>query len=198
MFSLLAKQYKLFFLWGLVVAVVAGAVSFLLPISYSAETQVLIISHDGGASDPYTQAKSAERIGESLVAVIPTDDFYEKVMQASNVIFDRDRWNNYDARTRRKRWEKDVQGQVQYGTSLVKLTVYSTSQADALSLSNAVAETLASRGQEYVGGDISIKTVNSPLLVPLQTRPNIILNAILGFVCGMVLAAIWLVRYSRE
>lgn len=197
MLSLLAKQYKLIFLWGLVVAVLVGVVSFVLPLSYSAESQVLIISNDRGATDPYTQAKSAERIGENLAAVIPTDDFYEKVMGAPNLNFDHDRWNNYDARTRHKQWGKDVKGEVMYGSSLVKLTVYSTSQADALNLSNAVAQTLASRGGDYVGGDITIKIVNSPLLVPFQTRPNIVVNVIGGLVGGMILAMLWILRYAK-
>lgn len=198
MLSLFAKQYKLIFLWGLVVAVLVGVISFVVPRSYSAESQVLIISNDrSGATDPYTQAKSAERIGENLAAVIPTDDFYEKVMGAPNLNFDHDRWNTYDARTRHNRWQKDVKGEVMYGTSLMKLTVYSTSQADALNLSNAVAQTLASRGGDYVGGDITIKIVNSPLLVPLQTRPNIVLNIVVGLVGGMVLAMLWLLRYAK-
>ena len=63
MFHLVAKNIKMVFLWALVLGLVSGIVSLLFPKQYSADSRVLIISRDRTGGDPYTQAKSAERIG---------------------------------------------------------------------------------------------------------------------------------------
>ena len=194
----LIKHSKLIILWGLVVAVVVAGVSLLFPHYYSAETQVLIISRDRSGLDPFTQAKYAQSIGDNLAHVIQTGDFFGKVMEYNGNSFNKSRWLNVDLREQRKRWESDVKAEMVYGTSLLKLTAYSPTQADAATLSVAVTQTLISHGWEYIGGDVSIKSVNSPLASRWLTRPNIPLNAAVGFGVGALLAIIWVTRYKRH
>jgi len=84
-----------------------------------------------------------------------------------------------------------------YGTGLLRLTVYSRTKEDATALAAAVTDTVTNRGWEYVGGDVSIKTVNSPLLSRLPSRPNFMINTVLGFVLGALFAAWWVTKYKR-
>jgi len=147
--------------------------------------------------DPYTQAKAAERIGENLAQVVKTADFYGKVME-SNGNFDRVRWQEMSERARRKEWQKDVQAEVTYGSGLLKITGYGRSQDDATAFTEAVTQTIATRGWEYVGGDVIIKIVNNPLVSRLPARPNFLLNTLVGFVLGGLLAAWWVVRYAKH
>ncbi len=197
MLKVFLKHLRLIIIWGLVIGIISGAVSLVFPMKYSAESQVLIISRDRTGVDPYTQVKSAERIGENLAQVMRTTDFYQKVMESTSQ-FDRERWNSLSERKQRKMWQKDVVGSMVYGSSLLKITTYSESKDDAKALSDAVTQMVSSRGWEYVGGDVAIKSVNSPLVSNFPTRPNLLMNILVGFVVGVLLAGLWVYRSKRH
>lgn len=198
MLHLLAKHLKLVILWGLILAVLSAGVSLLFPKQYSADSQVLIISRDRSGVDPYTQAKSAERIGENLAQVMKTTDFYNKVMQANSFSFNKDQWSKLSDRQQRKKWAKDVQASMVYGTGIMNIKVFSYNQEDTANLSNAITQAVASQGWEYLGGDIAIKIVGSPLVSRWFTRPDIILNTLIGFAIGILIASLWVVRYKKH
>lgn len=197
MFDILSRNFKLIFTWGVLLAILSSGLSLLFPWKYSAQSQVLIISRDRSGVDPYTQAKSAERIGDNLTQVMQTADFMQKVMETPNASFDKTRWQNLTDRKMRKQWQKDVVGEMQYGSSLMKITVYS-GKDDVLPLANTVTDALVTHGWEYVGGDVALKTVSSPLPSRFIAKPNIILNALLGFLAGVVLSGAWVIKYQRH
>ena len=198
MFHLIYKHIRLIVVWGLVIGIMSGGVSLLFPKQYSAESRVLIISRDRTGVDPYTQAKSAERIGENLAQVMKTTDFYNKVMAQSDVQFNKDPWQKLTDRTQRKKWQKDVQAVMVYNSSLLKITIYGRSPEEASAFANAVTQTLVSRGWEYVGGDVSLKEVTTPLVSRWIARPNVPVNMLAGLLIGALLAVLWVTRYKRK
>jgi len=198
MLSLLQKHLRLIISWGVVFALLSLLVSVFFPPYYSATTQVLIISRDRSGVDPYTQAKSAERIGENLAQIMQTTDFLNKVMTSGAASFDKTRWQNLSDRDLRKQWQRDVEGAMAYGSSLLNIKVYSRTKDDAKAFAIAVTETVSSRGWEYVGGDVAIKVVNDPLISRFPARPNYIINALVGFVLGLLLSSWWVVVYRKN
>jgi capsular polysaccharide biosynthesis protein len=197
MFEMLFRHSKLILVWGVLIAILSGAISLLFPWQYSAQSQVLIISRDRSGVDPYTQSKAAERIGENLAQVMKTENFMNKVMETPSATFDKNRWLSLNNRKQREKWPKDVVGEMLYGTSLMKITVYSTKD-DVLALASAVTETVVVHGWEYVGGDVAIKTVNSPIVSRWISKPNILLNSVLGFLAGIILSSAWVIKYKRH
>jgi len=197
MLHILGKHWKLILVWGLIFAFLSCGASLFFPKQYSAETQVLIISRNQTGIDPYTQAKSAETVGTNLVQVMKTTDFYSKVMQSTGS-FDRSQWQNLSDRDQRKKWQKDVQASMVYGTGMMNIVAYSGTQADAVALADAVSQTIASQGWEYVGGDVSIKIVGSPLASLIFARPNLILNSAIGFLVGVLICGLWVLKYKRR
>lgn len=197
MIAVLQRHVTLLMVWGIFFAVIAGSASFLFPLQYSAVSQILIISRDRSGVDPYTQAKSAERIGENLAEVIKTSDFFGKVM-SSNVNFDKQSWTGLSERDQRKKWRRDVKPESVYGTSLLRITVYALSPDGVKNFNNAVAQTLAARGNEYIGGDVVLKQVDDPLVSRFPTRPNVIVNVLAGFVVGILLSALWILKYKKH
>lgn len=195
--KVLMKRSKLILLWGLVFALFIGIVTLFLPKQYNASTQILIISRDRTGVDPYTQAKSAERIGENLSQIIKTSDFYDKVVK-STYNFNKERWTKLDERKRRKKWDKDVNATVLYGTGIMNVTAYSNTKQDAVNITDAIGQSLASFGWEYVGGNVVLKVVSKPLIPRMPSRPNFVVNIVVGFALGVLLAAGWVVRYKRH
>lgn len=184
---------------GVVLALVSGVISFFIPRQYSAESQVLIMPRDVFGSDQLTQIKSAERVGENLAEIVHTTDFYKKVMDNSESAFDKQNWVNLLERQRRKKWAKDVQAGMIYGTSLMRVVAYSGNQGDALAMCRAVTQVLATRAFEYVGGNITVKVVSDPLVSRWPARPNFVLNITLGLLFGLALGALYsLIKYKKH
>ena len=198
MFHLLEKHAKLIFAWGFIFAVLSAGISFFFPKQYLATSQVLIISRDRAGVDPYTQARSAERIGANLAQVMKTTDFYNKVMSSNAYSFDRSKWQNLSDREQRKKWVKDVQANMVYGASLMNINVYSYSQNEAINLSNAITQTLAAQGWEYLGGDVAMKAISNPLVSRWFARPNIFINSAVGLLIGVLISSLWVFRYKQR
>jgi len=187
--SQIQKGWKMLLGLGIILAVLSGALSLLFPLEYRADASVLIVSKSRYGVDPYTVVKSAERVGENLAQVMRTDDFYKKVKAQEGYTID---WQTFDAlseRKKRKKWQKNMQGSVVFGTGVLNISAYSTDPKQALDIAGASAATLVSKGWQYVGGDVTLQVVNSPVVSEWPVRPNIIMNALLGFLVGGLLGA---------
>lgn len=193
----LKKRWKLVLLGTIVFGVIGFGLSFLFPLEYRADAQVLIISKSRFGVDPYTAVKSAERVGENIVALVDTDDFYNKVREQREAVASMDKFDNINEQTRRRRWKKTVRASVVYGTGFLNINTYDEDKQNAEVLAEAVAATLSRSAWEYVGGDVSIRVVNRPVVSIWPVRPNIPLNTIFGFIVGFVLSSFVVVRRYR-
>lgn len=194
----LFTRWKLVLFVGFLFAAIAAGLSFLLPFEYRADAQVLIISQSRFGVDPYTVVKSAERIGENLVQIMYTDDFYQKVIAQSAGAIDTAPFDALDAQKKREAWTKTLSPSVVYGTSLLNISVYNTDKDEALDIARATVDTLKSRGWEYVGGDVIIREVNAPAVTDMPVRPNIILNALIGAFIGVIIMSFAILRKARS
>ncbi len=188
--SPLLHRWKFLVLIGLIVAIFSAGATFLWPLKYRADAQVLIISKSRYGVDPYTVVKSAERVGENLVEIMKTDDFLAKVRATPGYTLD---WSTFDSlndRQKRKVWPKMAAGSVVYGTGVLNVSAYHQDPVTAKQLVDIVARTVADRAWEYVGGDVILKVVNSPVVTRFPVEPNPLVNAALGFMAGVLLAAL--------
>lgn len=192
--QILFKHWKAILLTGLVVATLAGGVSLVFPLEYRADAQVLIISQSRYGVDPYTVVKSAERVGENLVEIIKTNDFYNKVITQPGYNLDKAKFTNVTERTKRKNWQKAIKTNVVYGTGVLNISAYDKNPAQAMQYAGAVAATLSGQAWQYVGGDVIIKVINDPVATQWPARPNVVLNAVLGLIVGMFLGGAMMVR----
>lgn len=193
-FRTLKKHLGFMLFVGFAAAIIAALVTLALPREYRADAQILIISQTRFGVDPYTVVKSAERIGENLVQIIRSNDFYEKVMALEGYSVDTSRFDDVSERKKRKRWVKAVEPSVVYGTGVLNLSAYHTDPSEARELASAASDALVSHGWEYVGGDVSMKIVNSPVVTNWPVRPNIIFTTIAGFILGIFFSGLLLVR----
>jgi len=197
-FDLILRRSKLIILSGFVFAVAAFLITLLFPLEYRADAQVLIISRSRYGVDPYTVVKSAERVGENIAQIVKTNDFFNKVFVQPGYNLDRARFENIDDRTKRKRWEKAIDASVVYGTGVLNISGYSTNKDQASQLAAAASNALVSSGWEYVGGDVSIKLVNDPIVTRFPARPNMVVNVVAGFLLGVVVLSLVILRKGRQ
>ncbi len=190
----LSQSKKLLIVVGLVCAALGAGITMIFPLSYRADAQVFILSHDRFNVDPYTVAKSGERIGENLAQVMRTDDFYGKVKSQENTGIEWGYFNEADSRERKKIWERTITPAVVYGTSILTISMYHPRQDQAVALAGAAATALVTQSFEYVGGDVSIRLVNPPISTKIPVRPNPLVNALAGALAGMFIVALAIVR----
>lgn len=195
--QILKKHWRLIFSAGLAVAVVAVLASLIFPLEYRADAQVLVISKSRYGVDPYTAAKSAERIGENLSQIVKTNDFFNKVMAHGGYNLDKSRFENIAERIKRSRWQKAVDVSVVYGTGVLNVSAYSADKNQAVQLAGAISNALVSYGWEYVGGDAEMKIVNEPIVTRFPARPNLPLNAMLGFCLGIIAMSVGILSRNR-
>lgn len=194
----LSKSIQRLLIGGLIGIIIAIGLSFISPVQYRADGQVYIISHSRYGVDPYTVAKSAERIGENLAQVMKTSDFYDKVMENKSFQLDKTYFENTTERTQRKRWEKSVDASVVFGTGVLNVSAYHQNPEQAKAYAAALIDTLVNKGTEYVGDDVTLKVVNQPIVSRLPVRPNFLMNAIVGFALGLLLMSFRVLRQSMK
>lgn len=190
----LARRGKIIVGVGVLFAFIGLGVSLVFPLEYRADAGVLIVPKTRFGVDPYTVVKSAERVGDNLAAVMKTDDFRAKVKSLENTNLN---WGTFDAQTpreQRRLWPKMVSASVGYGTGVLYVSAYNTDPVQAAAFAAAAAETLATKGFEYVGGDMVIRVVDNPVVTPWPVRPNIPVNMALGFVVGALIMSVIVVR----
>ncbi len=190
----LARSKKLLIAIGILSGLIVGGVTLAFPLKYRADAQVYILSQARFGVDPYTVAKSGERIAENLVQIMKTEDFYEKAKSEASYLVD---WNYFENRTlrdRKKLWEKTIDPSVVYGSSVLTVSAYHADSAQAIAITGAAASALVTKASEYVGGDVSIRLVGRPIATQFPVKPNPLVNAVIGAGIGMLCAALLLLR----
>lgn len=193
-----SRSKQSLFIGALIGVILSIGLSFAIPVQYRADGQVYIISHSRFGVDPYTVAKSAERIGENLAQVMKTSDFYEKVVQNNKFSLDQSYFENTTERNKRKRWEKTVDASVNFGTGILNVSAYHKNPEQAKAYTAALMDTLINRAAEYVGDDVTLKILNEPIASRLPVRPNFLMNALVGFVFGFFLMAMMVLRKEMK
>ncbi|MEK7644394.1 MAG: Wzz/FepE/Etk N-terminal domain-containing protein [Patescibacteria group bacterium] len=194
--QIVRHRYLAILLAGVIVAGLAAGATLFFPLQYRADAQVLIIPKSRLGVDPYTVVKSAERVGDNLVQILQTDDFLNKVRANAGAELDWAKFDKLNDRQKRKAWPKMVAAGVVYGTGVVNVSAYHTNADEAKKIARVVVNTLETVGWEYVGADVIIKGVNNPVATRWPARPNLAVNAVLGFLAGAMLMALVLVKKS--
>lgn len=190
----LARSKNLLIAIGIICGLIAGGVTFALPLKYRADAQVYILSQARFGVDPYTVAKSGERIAENLSEVMKTEDFYEKVKAETGYQVDWTYFENNTARDKKKLWEKTISPSVVYGTSVLTVSAYHHDPAQAVAIAGNAANALVTKSSEYVGGDVSVRLVSRPIATQFPVKPNPLVNALAGALAGLFITALAVIR----
>ncbi len=192
---ILLQRSKFLFGVGIVVAIFAVGLSLLFPLKYSATGSVLIIPRQGFGIDPYTVIKSAERTGENLATIVQTSVFLSEVMAIEPQVVTSDFPET--ERQRRRFWKRMIDPQIHAGTGVLSITAYHEDPQQAQLTAQAVITTLITNGENYVNPQTGFKVVDSPVTSRFPVKPNLIVNAIVGFLFGLILASLR-VLFAKE
>lgn len=166
----------------------------LQPLNYRADTQVLILQQQAINFDPYTSAKSAEKIGQNFTRIIPTTGFLTVIQQEfpSLVIAET------NAAERRKSWQKKTDVQLFPETSILKISAYDQDPEKARQWAAGIARALEKRGSQFHGGGelVKLTTVDEPIPTAFPVQPNLLVRMLLGGVLGVLVSAVFLAKFA--
>jgi len=191
----LSRHYRTVTIFAAVGLLAAAIAVFSQPLRYGASVRILIIQRSTLGLDPYTAVKSAERIADNLAQIVLTDNFYLKTVKQDSSI-DQARFPT-DPTARRKTWRKTVRTSLVSGTGLLAVTALSEDKDQAVRIAQAIADVLSVSGKEYIGGDMDVKIVDTPLPSQYPIAPNIPLGLGLGLGIGL-LAGMFYVIWINE
>lgn len=176
--------------FALAVGVLTVIISLLQPLKYSATVRLLITQKAAFTLDPYTAIRSTELIAENLGQVVGTSSFLDRVLESGYKV-DANYFKRSSETRRRALWKNTVSTAIARGTGLLNITVYHPSKEEAKRVVSAIAFLLSTQGSDYVGREITVRLVDSPLTSKFPVRPNLPLNFVAGIFVGAVLSGGW-------
>jgi len=180
----LIRRSKIILLAGLGAGILSLFAGLLFPLEYRADAQALIIPQSRYGVDPYTVVKSAERVGENIVAIMKTDDFYQKVVTQSGPALDTSRFAGVSERVKRKRWQRAVRASVVYGTGIVNISAYHAKPDEAKALAAACKTAFGKIDASLKVGHDKASSPAAPAATGTTGAPAITLD-LLGVACPM-------------
>lgn len=193
---LLRHRRAAILLVGVACAVLTGAVTLFMPLSYRATLRLLITQRAAFTLDPYTAIRSTELIGDNLAQIVNTSSFFEKTLKAGYNIDES--YFQKDELSRRKQWARAAQSGMVRGTGILAVNVYHPNKDQAVQIASAIAFLLAREGGDYVGRDIQIRLVDSPITSRFPVRPNIAGNMLGGFLGGILVSTLGIIGSHRK
>jgi len=191
-FLIAIRSWKRILLIGVVVAIVATGLSFVRTLEYRSSVRLLILQRVNLGVDPYLAARSQETISENLANIIKTTSFFEKVLVAETNI-DQSVFSNKEEK-KRKQWGRMVETVVSRGSGLLTVQVFHKTRSQAELIATAVSGVLKNEGWTYLGGsDLTVQIVDAPLTTNWPVRPNVPINALGGFVLGLLGGALYVI-----
>jgi capsular polysaccharide biosynthesis protein len=196
-YSQIFKEYgKTIAVFVAVMIFVGLLVTVFQPFKYRATVQTLVIENGQGL-DAYSAIRSAEKINNSLVHIVYSTSFRDKVMQMG---FTNSNIFPTDPLKLKKMWGETITAHTVPETGILAVDVYLTDPKEAVNLAKSVAYVLSISGGEYIGSkNVTIKTIDQPIVSAYPVKPNIPLNLATSVALGLVLALGYiLLTYNGE
>lgn len=193
--TIILKRLNVIAAFMLIGGALCLAGSFLQPLKYASTMRLLVVPGNIGTVDPYTAFRSIDRLSDNLSQVVYTTHFFSKVY-ARNPALDQS-FYPLDEQRKRKTWRKAVDISVSRGSGFFSVTAYHRDPSQATGLARGIADVLIADGWEYVGGDLEIKVVDTPLPSRFPARPNIPFNLFIGMIGGAVIGSLYVIWHEQ-
>jgi capsular polysaccharide biosynthesis protein len=173
-------------------------ITFIQPLKYGSESQILVVQDYGAGVDPYVAAKSNDYLSNILAQVVTSNSFFEEVLSSG---FNIDK-NYFPERAdkRLKKWGETVSAKALNDTGIISLNVYHTNQYQTEQIARAVNYVLKTKNSKYhgAGNRVNVMTINEPIVSNWPIEPNVILNTLLGIILGLITSLYYIYLFPEK
>jgi len=174
------------------------ALTAFQPFKYEAKSRILLLQHNGEATDPYNAAKSSQFISSLLASVVSSNAFLNDVFEAG---FNVDQtYFGYSAHDKLKKWEKTAEARAINDTGIIEISTFHTDKTQAEQINSAIINIMITKNGSYYGRneDISVKVIDEPILSDWPVRPNLILNFSITIFIALMISFSYIAIYPEE
>lgn len=189
--------------WWLVgLLALAMLVSFLQPLKYSAESQILVVPDYQQTSDPYQISRTNEYLSSLLAQITYSSSFFEATVKPEYQVD-----TAYFGDTAKKRmtsWRSTIKVKPINDSGVISVKVYHTDKQQAEKLVRAINYNLITKNNYYhgLGDKVTLKVIDEPLISNWPAKPNLPINfslaIILGILIGLAQIYVISVNYNNE
>jgi len=196
--SIIFKRKQTIVIFVIAFLLLAATFSFLEPISYGAQSKVIVVQEYPQGADPYTLSQSGSYLSSILAEVVTTNTFYNEVVggdfQVDRGYFEK----RGDISETTKIWQKTVSTKTIGDTGIVKINVVHPDGEQAQNIADGINQTLIDKHAAFHGNGnlVSIKVIDSPIVS--QATPNLKMNFAAAFAAGFALAVAYIMTFPEE
>lgn len=194
------ERQSIIWWWLIGLLAIATLVSFLQPLKYSAESQVLVVPDYQQTSDPYQISRTNEYLSSLLAQVAYSSSFFEATVKPDYQID-----TAYFGNTSKKRmstWRKTISVKAVNDSGIISVKAYHTDKQQAEKIVRAINYNLITKNNYYhgLGDKVSLKVIDEPLVSTWPAKPNLPINFALAIALGCLigLAHIYLASAQQE
>jgi capsular polysaccharide biosynthesis protein len=186
--------------WLVSLLALATLVSFLQPLKYSAESQILVVSDYRQTSDPYQISRTNEYLSSLLAQVTYSSSFFEATVKPEYQID-----TAYFGDTAKKRmtaWHKTIKVKPINDSGVISVKAYHPDKQQAEKLVRAINYNLITKNNYYhgLGDKVILKVIDEPLISTWPAKPNLPINFGLAIMLGVLigLAQIYITNTNQN
>ncbi|MEN8252725.1 MAG: hypothetical protein ABFQ53_04065 [Patescibacteria group bacterium] len=169
----------------IVFALVAFVGSLFVPAKYKSELS-LMVKEQQVAETPV----SIDNDSNVFTQIVYTEPFFEDVQEAP---FEVERDFSENSEEREEQWEEMVSVENVKESDILEISVLNTSRKTAEETAKAVAYTLATENEKYLGegNSVSMSVVDGPDTPASPAVPNVWLNTFIGAILGAIMSVLF-------
>lgn len=196
--QIIKKKQSIIWWWLIGVLAVVTLVSFIQPLKYSAESQVLVVPDYRQTTDPYQISKTNEYLSSLLAQVTYSSSFFEATAKPEYQI-DATYFGN-TSKKRMSKWQKTIEVKALNDSGIISVKAYHSDKQQAEKLVRAINYNLITKNNFYhgLGDKVVLKVIDEPLVSLWPAKPNLPVNFALAFILGLLLGLIHIYLTSAE
>jgi capsular polysaccharide biosynthesis protein len=173
-------------------------ITFIQPLKYGSESQILVVQNYAPGTDPYVAAKSNDYLSNILAQVVTSNSFFEEVLNLGLNI-DKNYFPTQPDK-RLKTWSKTISAKALNDTGIISINVYHTDKYQTEQIARAVNYVIKTKNSMYHGGGnkVNVMTINEPIVSNWPIKPNIILNTLLGIILGLITSLYYIYLFPES
>ncbi len=198
--QIIKEKQAIIWWWLIGLLAVVTLFSFVQPLKYSAESQILVVPDYRQTTDPYQISKTNEYLSSLLAQVTYSSSFFEATVKPDYQI-DSAYFGN-TSKKRMSKWQKTIEVKALNDSGIISVKAYHPDKQQAENLVRAINYNLITKNNFYhgLGDKVVLKVIDEPLVSLWPAKPNLPINFSLAFVLGLLLGLfhIYLVSASSE
>ncbi len=192
------QSRNVIFSLAIIMAMVFFVISALIPPSYKSLSTIAVNQSRTVGLDAYREAKSSEFIARSIKEMIKANSFMQTVISDDNIHWDKmDKERSQDKKI--KLWKKKIKVTIVPNTGIMHILVYTNNRELSKAINAKIINTLKDKELVFFSKKgINLNVIDEPYYFYKPAFPNLILNTLLGFVFGSMLAIILILLSNDE